>query len=56
MSDFGLAGKLFKRGWGWTVASPFVLVGVTLGGLFNWNWKGPGIPNKKEMNNGNYWS
>lgn len=41
-SDVKLAGKLFKRGWGWTVASPFVFVGVTFGGLFNWNWKGHG--------------
>jgi len=45
-SDFALSKNLFKRGPGWKILSPVVFIGVTIGGLFNWNWKGLGIDNK----------
>ena len=43
-SDGRLTKKLFSRGPGWKVLSPLVFVGVSIGGLFNWNWQGPGKP------------
>jgi len=43
-SDAKLTKGLFSHGLGWKVLSPFVFIGVSVGGLFNWNWQGPGHP------------
>lgn len=43
-SDARLAGGLWGHGPGWKALSPIVFLGVSIGGLWNWNWQGPGRP------------
>ena len=42
-SDARLSKGLFGHGPSWKLLSPLVFVAVSVGGLWNWNWKGPGL-------------